>query len=210
MAAALRRWGPVEAWARAGVRGDPHAVAAQLVAGGVRVTWVGHPDYPAALAGDHQAPPVLLSLGDLHALHGRTVAIVGSRDCTRYGRGVAYELGRDLAVQGVRVVSGLALGIDGAAHSGALAAPGGAPPVAVVGSGIDVVYPRRHARLWREVAAAGVVLSEAPLGAAPEPWRFPSATESSPPWRRSWSSSSRATRVGPATRWRRPWPVTVR
>lgn len=173
VAAALRRWGPVEAWARAGVRAYPHAVAAQLVAGGVQVTWIGHPDYPAALAGDHQAPPVLFSVGDLHALHGRTVAIVGSRDCTRYGRDVADELGRDLAAQGVRVVSGLALGIDGAAHGGALAAAGGAPPVAVVGSGIDVVYPRRHARLWREVAAAGVVLSEAPLGAAPEPWRFP-------------------------------------
>jgi DNA processing protein len=174
VAAALRRWRPAEAWARARVRGDPRAVAARLAECGVRVTWLGQPDYPAALEADHQPPPVLFFTGDLEALDGRTVAIVGSRDCTRYGRDVAYELGRDLAAQGVRIVSGLALGIDGAAHGGALAAPGAAaPPVAVVGSGLDVVYPRRHTRLWREVAAAGVVLSEAPVGAAPEPWRFP-------------------------------------
>jgi DNA processing protein len=71
-------------------------------------------------------------------------------------------------------VSGLALGIDGAAHRGVLAAGGGAaPPVAVVGSGLDVVYPRAHDRLWAQVAEAGVVLAEAPLGARPEPWRFP-------------------------------------
>jgi DNA processing protein len=74
----------------------------------------------------------------------------------------------------VRIVSGLALGIDGAAHLGVLAAgDGAAPPVAVVGSGLDVLYPRAHARLWQQVAEAGVVLSEAPLGARPEPWRFP-------------------------------------
>jgi DNA processing protein len=85
---------------------------------------------------------------------------------------VAFELGRDLAAAGVRVVSGLALGIDGAAHRGALAA-GGAPPVAVVGSGLDVVYPPSHSTLWQQVAGAGLLLSEAPLGARPEPWRFP-------------------------------------
>jgi DNA processing protein len=112
------------------------------------------------------------------ALNQRRVAIVGSRNCTRYGRDVAYELGRDLAEAGVAVVSGLALGVDGAAHAGALGARGGAADAAgrtigVVGSGLDVVYPRRHARLWDQVAAVGVLLSEAPLGAAPEPWRFP-------------------------------------
>src|SRR5258705_11936294 len=87
--------------------------------------------------------------------------------------GMAFELGHDLAAAGVRVVWGLALGIDGAAHAGALAAPGGAPPVAVVGSGPDVVYPRRHADLWRRVVDAGVLFSESPMGAAPEGWRFP-------------------------------------
>src|SRR5439155_3892513 len=67
------------------------------------------------------------------------------------------------------------LGIDGAAHRGALdaGADGGAPPIGVVGSGLDVIYPKAHAGLWDAVARAGVLLSEAPLGAAPEPWRFP-------------------------------------
>ena len=85
------------------------------------------------------------------------------------------ELGRDLGRAGVRVVSGLALGIDAAAHHGALdaEADGGAPPIGVVGSGLDVTYPRAHGALWTAVAAAGVLVGEAPLGAAPEPWRFP-------------------------------------
>jgi len=72
----------------------------------------------------------------------------------------------------VAVVSGLALGIDGAAHAGALQS-GGAPPVAVVGSGLDVIYPRRNGPLWRQVARRGVVLSEYPLGVSAQPWHFP-------------------------------------
>src|SRR5205085_5885336 len=115
---------------------------------------------------------VLFHRGDPGVVEGRRVGIVGTRRCTRYGRELAYELGRDLAASGVRIVSGLAAGVDGAAHNGALAA-GGAPPIAVVGSGVDVVYPKRHSQLWADVAAAGLLVSEAPLGAAPEPWRFP-------------------------------------
>ena len=98
----------------------------------VEVSVLGRPGYPPVLAEDHEAPAVLFSKGDLAALEGRRVAIVGTRNCTRYGRDVAYELGRDLAANGVRIVSGLALGIDGAAHAGALAAAS-SPPVAVVG-----------------------------------------------------------------------------
>ncbi|MGH9178813.1 MAG: DNA-processing protein DprA, partial [Acidimicrobiales bacterium] len=106
------------------------------------------------------------------------VGIIGTRRATGYGRDVARQLGRELAEAGVSVVSGLALGIDGAAHEGAVAGHllgrgEGAGPVGVVGSGLDVVYPRRHARLWSEVAGQGVLLSEAPLGSRPEPWRFP-------------------------------------
>jgi DNA processing protein len=88
---------------------------------------------------------------------------------------VAAELGAELSRAGVVVVSGLARGIDGAAHEGALAGwdAGGAPPVGVAGSGLDVVYPPEHARLWARVARAGALLSEAPLGARPEAWRFP-------------------------------------
>src|SRR5205807_444263 len=111
-------------------------------------------------------PAVLFRQGHPDAFDGPRVAIVGARRCTQYGREIARQLGRDLAASGIRVVSGLALGIDGAAHEGALAAAG-APPIAVVGSGLDVIYPARHRELWAAVAAAGVVLSEAPLGARP-------------------------------------------
>ena len=85
---------------------------------------------------------------------------------------MAHELGRELAAAGVAVVSGLAAGIDGAAHRGALAA-GAAPPVGVVAAGLDVVYPPHQSELWQAVAAAGLLLSEAPPGARPERWRFP-------------------------------------
>jgi DNA processing protein len=168
---------PEEAWARHGnSRIDLAALWDHYQRLGVAVHLRSDPasGYPPALAIDHEAPAVLFSKGDLSALVGPRVAIIGSRRCTRYGRDVAFDLGRDLAQTGVHIVSGLALGIDGAAHLGALAAgDGAAPPVAVVGSGLDVVYPRAHARLWADVARAGVVLSEAPLGARPEPWRFP-------------------------------------
>ncbi len=133
---------------------------------------LGEPDYPALLVDDHQAPGILFWRGDLAALQRPRVAIIGTRRCTHYGRQIATQLGRELAEAGVAVVSGLALGIDGAAHMGALSA-GGAPVIGVVGSGLDVVYPRRHARLWAEVGERGLLLSEAPPGAAPEQWRFP-------------------------------------
>jgi DNA processing protein len=105
------------------------------------------------------------------------VAIVGTRRCTGTGAGLARELGRDLAAAGVAVVSGLALGIDGAAHRGVLdqrsLQSDATRPVAVVGSGLDIVYPSRHADLWGTVGHEGLLLSEAPLGVRPEPWRFP-------------------------------------
>lgn len=171
----LDRWPPQRAWEVAGDRGvDVATLWGAYGESGVAVHVLGGDGYPPVLAQDPEAPAVLFGVGDLAAVDGPRVAIVGSRACTRYGRDVAFDLGRDLARQGVHVVSGLALGIDGAAHLGVLAAgDGAAPPVAVVGSGLDVVYPRAHARLWRQVAEAGVVLSEAPLGARPEPWRFP-------------------------------------
>ena len=99
------------------------------------------------------------------------VAIVGTRRCTGAGAGFARELGRELTEAGVAVVSGLALGIDGASHRGVLDA--GGRPIGVVGSGLDVVYPSRHRDLWQRVADDGVLLSEAPLGARPAAWRFP-------------------------------------
>ncbi|HEX2023198.1 MAG TPA: DNA-processing protein DprA [Acidimicrobiales bacterium] len=160
------------AWARAAATVDVAAVWAAHRRAGITVALRGSAPYPSPLAGDHEAPAVLFLRGDERAVEGRRVAVVGTRRCTRYGADVARQLGCDLAGAGVTVVSGLALGVDGAAHEGALAARA-APPVAVVGSGLDVVYPRRHARLWAAVAGSGLLLSEAPLGARPEPWRFP-------------------------------------
>lgn len=140
---------------------------------GVRVWHAGAPDWPVdALRGLAQPPPLLCTRGDRGALTHPRVALVGTRACTRYGLDVARLLGAELAAAGVAVVSGLALGIDGAAHRGALEA-GGAPPIGVVGSGLDVVYPRRHRQLWQAVAERGVLISEHPLGTSPAPWRFP-------------------------------------
>lgn len=150
----------------------PTEAAEALRLHGVGVWMLGEAAYPARLAADPDPPPLVFWRGNPAALGGPAVAVVGTRRCTSYGLDVARELGRDLGRSGVTVVSGLALGIDGAAHEGALVGAGGLP-VAVVGSGLDVVYPPRHRPLWRRVSEAGLILSEAPLGASPEGWRFP-------------------------------------
>jgi len=160
------------AWSRAALGVDVAEQWATHRRRGVDVLVRGAPGYPAMLVDDQEAPAVLFSCGRPATLAARRAAIVGTRSCSRYGTDVARELGRDLANAGVAIVSGLALGIDGAAHAGSLDADGAAP-IAVVGSGLDVVYPRSHGHLWAEVGSRGLLLSEAPLGARPEPWRFP-------------------------------------
>lgn len=158
---------------------DVASVWRRHVDAGVAVSLRGGPGYPAALAPDPEAPAVLFALGDPTGLdHRPRAAVVGTRSATRYGLSVAAELGAGLAAAGVTVVSGLALGVDGAAHEGAVAAcrrePRGAgPPVAVVAGGLGRPYPPQHAGLWHRVAACGAVVSEAPLGAADLAWRFP-------------------------------------
>ncbi|MEY2458317.1 MAG: processing protein [Acidimicrobiaceae bacterium] len=159
-------------WSAAAALIDVSAVWQRHVEAGVGVAALGSAAYPAPLVDDIEPPGVLFMRGDPAVISGPRVAIVGTRDATRYGLDLAYELGRDLAAAGVAIVSGLAIGIDAAAHSGAIAA-GTTAPIGVVGSGIDVIYPRRNASLWREVERRGVLLGEAPLGAAPERWRFP-------------------------------------
>jgi len=152
---------------------DVAATWSALTEAGIGVTCLGQADYPVALRDDPQPPGVLFWRGDLGSLHRRSVAIVGTRRCTHYGREVAFALGRDLAEAGVCVLSGLALGIDGAAHAGALAGESGAGPVGVAASGVDVAYPRRHAALWSSVIAHGAMLSETPPGQPAQAWRFP-------------------------------------
>jgi len=128
-------------------------------------------DWPIDEEFDPAPPAVLFGTGPLTGRQSPAVAIVGSRRSTHYGRNVAATLGRGLAAHGVAVVSGLAVGIDGAAQRAALDA--GGRVVGVVGSGLDVIYPRNNARLWTEVAAKGRLWSEAPLGVEPAKWRFP-------------------------------------
>jgi DNA processing protein len=139
---------------------------------GVAVVLLGGEGYPDVLADDLAPPAVLFALGDLGVLEGARCAVVGTRNATGVGREMATTIGAALAANGVRVVSGLAKGIDAAAHLGALAARG-APPVGVVGSGLDVVYPPQHEALWQRVGAEGVLLSEVPPGAPPHAHRFP-------------------------------------
>jgi DNA processing protein len=132
-------------------------------------------EYPTLLQELSDPPAVLFGLGRAQALQDvreePAVAVVGTRRASPYGFEVAYALGRGLGAAGVPVVSGLALGIDGTAHRGCLDGKGVA--VAVLACGPDVVYPRRHRRLYERVRANGIVLSEFPPGTRPFRWSFP-------------------------------------
>ena len=174
--AAVGASGPGRSWQQMARRVDPQAWWARHAAAGIGVTWPGHPDYPVALVDDPERPGVLFWRGDLGHLTHPCVAVVGTRRATHDGRSVAFELGRDLAAAGICVVSGLALGIDGAAHAGALSArtsSSATGPAGVAASGVDVPYPRRHAGLWDQVVSRGVMLSETLPGRPPHAWRFP-------------------------------------
>lgn len=127
--------------------------------------------YPARLAAIADPPPLLYVQGDPEVLAWPALAIVGTRHPTPAGRDTARDFARHLAGAGLIVTSGLALGIDGAAHEGALAA--GAPTVAVAGTGLDRVYPARHADLARQIAASGALVSELPIGTRPSREAFP-------------------------------------
>jgi DNA processing protein len=169
---------PGTSWAEAARRADVAGHWTWLRDRGIGVTFVGDPVYPAALRQDPQPPGVLFWRGELAVLDHPRVAIIGTRRCTSYGRETAFALGRDLGQAGVSVVSGLALGIDGAAHAGVLAAAdsrtcGWAGPVGVAASGVDRPYPRQHQHLWSKVATTGVVLSETACGQPAQAWRFP-------------------------------------
>lgn len=123
-------------------------------------------------SGDPEPPVLLFYTGNLELLDGNfSIAVVGTRRCTSVGRTVAYQLGSDLADAGVGVVSGLALGIDGAAHKGCIDHQGQA--IGVVGTGLDVVYPGANRNLWSDVSTKGLLLSEALAGTKPQRWRFP-------------------------------------
>jgi len=127
-------------------------------------------DYPAALLDLHLPPAALYLQGELPA--APAVALVGSRKATEYGLEAAAFFGRSLAQAGLTVVSGFALGVDAAAHRGALNAAGGTT-VAVLGCGLDVAYPRQHKELGERIVTTGARISEMPLGWLPRRWTFP-------------------------------------
>ena len=152
---------------------DDGAYLARLRDQGVR--WIGRddPEFPPLLGAIHDPPPGLFvrGAGGFDVLRGPTAAVVGARSCSPYGSHVARLLGRELGRAGLVVVSGLARGVDGEAHRGAL--DGGAVTVAVLGCGIDRDYPAAHAELAGRIRATGLVVSEYPPGVQPAPWRFP-------------------------------------
>lgn len=128
--------------------------------------------FPALLGAIHDPPPALFLRGAApeSLLERPAVAIVGARACSAYGRSVARTFGRELAAAGVVVVSGMARGIDGEAHRGALEA---GETVAVLGCGVDRDYPAAHSELARRICERGLVVSEYAPGVEPAPWRFP-------------------------------------
>lgn len=127
--------------------------------------------YPENLTQVHDPPPFLYVRGSLQPEDHLAIAIVGARAASAYGRGVAKDLARGLAAHGITVVSGLARGIDAEAHRAALDA--GGRTIAVLGSGLDVIYPREHTTLAQEMSRNGAVISEFPLGSQPEAGHFP-------------------------------------
>jgi DNA processing protein len=169
---------------------DMAVAVAKTVAGSAAVTGGGDGErllvayiddrYPAALGSLFDPPPALFVAGVAATerlaatVHRPLVAVVGTRAPSRYGREMASAIARGLGHAGVCVVSGLALGVDALAHQAALQACAAAPAtVAVLGCGADVVYPRTNARLYRQVAERGLVISEYPWGTPTRPWRFP-------------------------------------
>jgi DNA processing protein len=138
---------------------------------GVRLLRRDQPDYPSLLNDIPDPPPFLFVRGTLSASDQTAIGIVGSRHATPYGRATAERLARELAGHGLTVVSGGAVGIDAAAHRGAI--EGGGRTLAFLGCGLDVDYPRDNRALFELIVARGAVISEYPLGAQPEAWRFP-------------------------------------
>ncbi|PJI92759.1 DNA protecting protein DprA [Yoonia maricola] len=147
-------------------------VMAELKAGksaGARLLLEGAPDYPNALQDVGNAPPILWALGDTELLQKPMIALVGARNASSLGTRMAKRLGEDLTKAGFAVVSGLARGIDAAAHHGALA--GGT--VAVMAGGVDVIYPAENTQLAHDIAKRGLRLAEMPMGLQPQARHFP-------------------------------------
>ena len=154
-------------------RFDGRGFTKRLAERSLRFVGRSEPEFPGLLRAIHDPPIGLFVRGDadLGLLTQTAVAVVGARACSSYGGQVARYLGRELAAAGLVVVSGLARGIDGAAHRGALDADG--LTVAVLGCGVDRDYPASHRELARRIVERGLIASEYAPGVEPAPWRFP-------------------------------------
>jgi DNA processing protein len=135
------------------------------------LTW-DEPEYPSRLREIYDPPPLLYVLGNAELLNRHNVAIVGARRPTPYGNQMAERLGKELALHGLAVVSGLARGIDACAHRGALSASGGTT-IGVLGCGIDVIYPKENKKIFAEIEERGAIVTEFPMGTFPAPQNFP-------------------------------------
>ena len=137
---------------------------------GAEVLVIGDDAYPTALAAIEDAPPAVSVLGDITLLSSRSLAMVGARNASMNGRRFGGQLAREIGGYGYTIVSGLARGIDGAAHSGDLESG----TVAVVAGGIDVIYPPEHADLYDAIREQGAIIAEPPIGTTPQARHFPS------------------------------------
>jgi DNA processing protein len=165
-----REAGGEERW-RTCRRDEAEAEFAAIAELGCALIAHGEPDYPQRLAEIADPPPLLVVRGRAELLAAPAVAVVGARNASANGRLFAHGLAHELAAHDLLVVSGLARGIDAAAHEGALAA--GAPTIAVIASGVDIAYPSEHAELMERIAETGAIVSERPLGAVPQARHFP-------------------------------------
>lgn len=150
---------------------DPDADMERLERMGARALTWDDPDYPRRLKEIYDLPPVLFVKGTLLPEDERSVAVVGTRRATAYGREVATQLTTDMARSGVTIVSGLARGIDAIAHRAALEA--GGRTIAVLGNGLDITYPPEHAPLAAQIVQHGALVTEHPLGVRPDAKNFP-------------------------------------
>jgi DNA processing protein len=159
---------------------DERAYRTALAAGQLRFVGRSEPEYPPLLRELHDPPAGLFLRGaaGIELLRARSVALVGARACSVYGSQVARLLGRELAAAGLVVLSGLARGVDGEGHRGALEA--GGDTVAVLGCGVDRDYPAAHSQLAARVCERGLVVSEYAPGVDPAPWRFPARNRETP------------------------------
>lgn len=167
-----RRGGRKRAIRIAPAREIEEEIAALSELGG-RMIALCEPDYPEALAAIHDPPPVLSVLGDPALLSSPSVAVVGARNASAAGRRLAREISAGICRNGFTVISGLARGIDTAAHEGALDARPGGATVAVIAGGIDVVYPKENQALYERIVDEGAVITEQRLGTQPTARHFP-------------------------------------